>query len=82
MRLQVGGLAEHVHDLDDLGQRLPRRGAAVELGREQGRVEVPRPSLGVDEHGPGAEVGDRVDRADEGEVGADDLVARAPRRAG
>ena len=76
MRCPVGGLTEHVDDLDGARHGLASARSTVQLRLDEIRVHVPRAGLGVDEDDVGTEVGHRVGRADEGEVGDEDLVAR------
>ena len=94
-RLEVGRMAQQVHDLDRRGLPDPGPRPPVQLRRDQRRIEVVGLPLRVDEDGRRARVPHRVGRGDEGEAGDDDLVAgadvehehrevdrRRPRRAG
>jgi hypothetical protein len=72
--IDVGGLPVEVGE--NKGARCPtlRCLAGKELG-DEGGVGIPTDFLGIDENGLGAELDNRGGGGDEGEGGADDLVA-------
>ena len=67
-RIEIGRPAVEVHRHD-------RPGATRHGARDELRIDVAGGRVDVHEHGPGARVGDRLGRRDEGVGGRDHLVA-------